>query len=226
MDVIVPVKCFTRAKSRLGPMFNSDLRQQLARVMALAVLTELKQVRGLGRILVITSEPEVMEWSQSLGVETLWDEGADGLNGALYHAEDHLGSVGTGIAVVCADLPFFRAAEFERMMAVHQTFGPDSVTIASDQAGVGTNVRMVTARSHFPYQFGPDSAQVHAIAARRRGMAYQLFDSETFALDLDTPASAVKVFRSRGNNVGHAQAVRSILSRLSEISGDCRSWNN
>jgi 2-phospho-L-lactate/phosphoenolpyruvate guanylyltransferase len=226
MDVIVPVKCFAHAKSRLAPMFDSAVRQQLARVMTRSVLTELKQVKGLGRILVVTSEPEMMETARSLGIEALWALGAAGLNGALSHAEDKLAACAE-IAIVCADLPFFRAAEFERMIVAHSELGPEAITLATDRAGTGTNVRMVRARTRFPYLYGSESAQAHALAAQKRSLKHQVFASETLALDLDTPADAIQVFRSTANNVGQPRPVRTILSsHLSEIRGDVRPWNS
>jgi 2-phospho-L-lactate/phosphoenolpyruvate guanylyltransferase len=222
MDVIVPVKCFAHAKSRLGPMFDGALRRQLARVMTRCVLTELKQVKGLGRILVVTSEPEMLETARSLGIEALWAVGAIGLNGALDHAEDKLAGCAE-IAIVCADLPFFRAAEFERMIVAHSELGPEAITLATDRAGTGTNVRMVRARARFPYLYGRESAQAHALAAQKRSLKHQVFESETLALDLDTPADAIQLFRSTVNNVDQARAVRTILSsHLREISGDVR----
>ena len=102
MNVIVPVKCFAHAKSRLGAMFDG-LRGQLAPVMARSVLTELKQVKGLGRTLVVTSELEMMETAQSLGIEPLWGAAATGLNAALGHAEDKLAEC----AEIAMSVPIF-----------------------------------------------------------------------------------------------------------------------
>jgi 2-phospho-L-lactate guanylyltransferase len=225
MQVIVPVKSFAHAKRRLGPVLDGAHRRQLAGVMARSVLVELKQVKAIGRILVVTSEPEMIATAQSVGVESLWDEGAGGLNGALAQAEDLLGSANAGIAVVCADLPFFRAAEFERMLCAHSELGPEGISVASDRACAGTNVRMVTADHRFPYLYGTQSALAHALEARKRGLPHQIFQSETLALDLDTPADAIEVFQAKGSYVDQAQAVKTILSsRLKEITGD-HSWN-
>lgn len=227
MDIIVPVKCFARAKSRLGPVFNGALRRQLARVMAQSVLAELGEVRGLGRILIVTSEMEMMETSRAAGIQALWDDGNGGLNGALARAEKMLGFPTSGVGVVSADLPFFRAAELERMIEAHEKLGREAVTIARDQAGTGTNVRLVSAHDRLPYLFGKNSAEAHARAARERGLAHQIFESATFALDLDTPANAIEAFRLKANNVDQARAVTALLSSgLSEISGELRSWNS
>ncbi|MFD2676230.1 2-phospho-L-lactate guanylyltransferase [Camelimonas lactis] len=212
MHVIVPVKSFAHAKSRLSTVLDGALRRRLARAMARSVLVELAQVRAPGRILVVTSEPEMVEIAQSLGIESLRDGGVGGLNGALAEAEGWLGPADDGIAVVCADLPFFRAAEFERMRAAHAALGPTGVTIASDHAGAGTNVRMVTGAGRFPYLYGARSARAHTLAARKAGAPHQLFASETFALDLDTPADVARVFQTAAGQAGQAQAVRTILS--------------
>lgn len=226
MDVIVPIKSFEHAKSRLGPILDGVLRRQLADTMARSVLGELKQVKALARILVVTSEPTMIRSAKSLGIEVLWEESGSGLNGALAQAEDLLGGAGHGIAVVCSDLPFFRAAEFERMLALHNELGTEAVTIARDRTGTGTNVRMVTAGCRFPYLYGENSAQAHALEAYASGLTHRLFESEALALDLDTPADAFEVFHAQGSRAEQASAVRTILSSpLKEITGDLPQWN-
>lgn len=224
MNVIVPVKSFEHAKSRLGPILDGALRRQLAAIMARSVLSELRQVKALGRIVTVTSEPTMIETATSLGIEVVWESDSSGLNDALAQAEALLGGACVGIAVVCADLPFFRAGEFERMLAAHERLGAEAITIASDRTGTGTNVRMVTARDRFPYHYGENSAQAHALAARARGLIHHLFESETLALDLDTPADAIEVVQTRGDRPD--EALTAILSaRLKDITGDPQRWN-
>lgn len=225
MNVIVPVKSFEHAKSRLGSILDGALRGQLAAIMARSVLSELGQIKALGRILTVTSEPTMIETATSLGIEVVWESDSSGLNCALAQAEAFFGGGARGgIAVVCADLPFFRAAEFERMLAAHESLGEEAVTLASDRTGTGTNVRMVTARDRFPYLYGENSAKAHALAARTRGLTHNLFASETFALDLDTPADAIEVVQTLGDRPD--QALTAILSaRLKDITGDSQRWN-
>ena len=194
MQVLVPVKSFAHAKSRLGPIFDSGVRRQLARAMAQSVLTELRLVSGLRRILVVSSEPEMREFCLAMGTDYLWDDGAGGLNGALAAGELELRPRDDEpLAVVCADLPFFRAAEFERILVAHAGLGPQGLTLASDQHRRGTNVRIATVPGGLPYRFGESSAPQHLREARRRGVPCQLFKSEAFALDLDTPHSVFDV---------------------------------
>ena len=221
MHVIIPVKSFARAKSRLGPLFDGAMRRELAGAMARSVLIELGRVKALGRVLVVTSEPEMMTTAPSLGAEAVWDGGSGGLNGALALAEEGLAPSRAGIAVVCADLPLFRAAEFEKMRAAHRALGREGVTVAADRAGTGTNVRMVTATDRFPYLYGPQSARLHWLAARSRGLPHGLFASPTLALDLDSPPDALQVLQARRSHDRHALAVSTILStRLGQLTGD------
>lgn len=229
MYVIVPVKSFAHAKSRLGPIFDHEIRRQLARAMARSVLAELALVRTLRRILVVSSEPEMEEFCRRAGLDYLRDDGTGGLNGALAAAETELRPAeGDPVAVVCADLPFFRAAEFERMLAVHAGLGPHGFTLASDGQRQGTNVRIASVPGGLPYRFGEDSAARHFREAARRGLPYRLFESDAFALDLDTPVNAFEVARRCGAAGKAPDAVLSALldGRSDRWSGEEQTWTH
>jgi 2-phospho-L-lactate guanylyltransferase len=229
MQVVVPVKSFAHAKSRLEPVLDSGVRQQLARVMAHSVLKELVSIRSLRRILVVSSEPQMLDFCRETGLDYLWDDGRSGLNGALAAAERELQlDEGEPMAVVCADLPFFRAAEFGRMLAVHASLGPRGFTLASDRYGRGTNVRIATVPGGLPYRFGEDSAALHMQEARRLGVPCHLFASEALGLDLDTPANALDVIRRPVATQKAADAVlRTLLAGLPlQGSGEDRIWTH
>lgn len=229
MQVVVPVKSFAHAKSRLGAILDGALRRQLARAMARSVLTELASLGDLRRILVVSSEPEMRGFCRKAGLDYLWDDGAGGLNAALAAGESALRlDEGEPLAVVCADLPFFRAAEFERMRTVHAGLGPVGFTLASDQYRRGTNVRIASVPGGVPYRFGENSAALHLREARRRGVPCRLFESEAFGLDLDTPADVYDVVRRPDTAEKAADGVLSALldGLPASDAGEGRTWTH
>jgi 2-phospho-L-lactate guanylyltransferase len=217
MQVVVPVKAFARAKSRLGPIFDARTRERLARAMAQTILTELASIRDLRGILVVSSEPQMREFCHEFDIDFLWDDGRKGLNEALSVAERHLNlAPGQPLAVVCADLPFFRASEFRQMAARHEQLGTQGLTIAADQYQLGTNVRIATAINGIPYRYGPNSAALHFEEAKKQGIACQFYSSEALELDLDTPTNVFDVVRRSGPSISTSnRVVTALLDSLS-----------
>ncbi|NYT23705.1 2-phospho-L-lactate guanylyltransferase [Alcaligenaceae bacterium] len=197
MHVIVPVKSFARAKSRLAPILDNAQRAALAYALARDVLAELARVRGLKRVVVASSEPEVEELVRRHGYELLPDVPGASLNEVLTRALARMTrSVGEAVAVVCADLPLFNAEEFERMSAMHAAAQVPALTIAPDHLGQGTNVRISPTSEILPCLYGPGSAVAHMRAAAARGLAVQVFNSRSFGLDIDRPESLLAIARA------------------------------
>ncbi len=224
MQVIVPVKSFRFAKSRLDSAFGSAMRVELARALARNILAELVQGVVATRIAVVTSEPEMAGHCREFGVDCLWDAGEQGLNGALTAAEHQLGCADRSTAVVCADLPFFRAAEFDRLAGAHLASGSGLLTLVSDQAGRGTNLRLVTRHGGLPYLYGLNSAGAHCDAARACGLRISLPPSPNMSLDLDTPGQARRIVSHAAIETAGARRICSFLSR--GLSKEPQSWLN
>lgn len=224
MQVIVPVKSFRLAKSRLDSAFGSAMRVELARALARNILAELAQSASVTRVAVVTSEPEMAVQCAEFGAEYIWEAGDHGLNGALAVAERALRCADLPTAVVCADLPFFRAAEFDRVAAGHLAAPGERLTLVSDHAGQGTNLRLVTRRGGLPHLYGVNSARAHRAAARARGMHIVQPVSTTLSLDLDTPDQARLIVTHGHAATGGSRRICAVLS--SGLSKETQSWLN
>jgi 2-phospho-L-lactate guanylyltransferase len=104
----------------------------------------------------------------------VWIDEEPGLNRAVARALERLGPPAL---VVHADLPWLRVVDVERLLAE-----PGDVVVARAHDG-GTNALLL--RRLMPPAFGRDSALVHAIAARERGLRARVVDIDGLARDLD-----------------------------------------
>lgn len=197
MHVIVPVKSFVHAKSRLAGVLDDTQRAALAYALARDVLAELARAPSVERVVVASSEPQAADLVRCHGFELLRDVPGASLNEALTRALAYVAEpAGRPVAVVCADLPLFNANEFERMAALHADAKQPALTIAPDHLGQGTNVRISPAGSAVPCLYGPGSAVAHMQAAAARSMAVQVFDSRSLGLDVDRPENLLAIARA------------------------------
>lgn len=172
VDLIVPVKSLTRAKSRLrgaaddglgDPAAHSRLTLALARdTVAAAVAAE-----QVARVLVISSDAQVAEALARDGAVVLPEGPERGLNPALRRAARlvrHAGSAGP-IGALQADLPALRPEELDAALAdalMAFATGRAHHAYCADTFGIGTTLLVCAARTELRPRFGERSAAAHA----------------------------------------------------------------
>jgi len=140
-SLVVPVKVLARAKTRLASLAGPD-RPALALAMAADTVAAALDCPQVGRVIVVTDDPQAAEVLAGLGAVIVPDRPGRGLNGALRHGAAHAGSrwPRSGIGGLAADLPALRPAELGDALRAAarwpQAFVPDS-------AGSGTTLYAV-----------------------------------------------------------------------------------
>jgi len=152
-SLVVPVKVLARAKTRLASLAGPD-RPALALAMAADTVAAALDCPQVGRVIVVTDDPQAAEVLAGLGALIVPDRPGRGLNGALRHGAAHAGSrwPRSGIGGLAADLPALRPAELGDALRAAarwpQAFVPDS-------AGSGTTLYAVRPGTAFRPRFGP-----------------------------------------------------------------------
>ena len=172
--VIVPIRSFEGALSRLAGILGRPGCRDLMRVMAGRVVAA---ADGLP-VYVVTDDPDVAAWAAGLGAAVV-PAGRPGLTSAVTVAVDHLASAGIERAVVAhADLPLARS--------LRPAAGP-GLTIVPDRQRDGSNVVCVPTSAGFRFSYGPDSFSRHVAEARRLGLAVTVVEDDALAADIDHP---------------------------------------
>lgn len=199
--VVLPVKPFVRAKSRLAPVLPAAEREMLAEKMfrhGLEVLTTTRQIAG---VLVVSRDTKALAMAREYGVNTVQESGAPELNVALLRTSEHVRRLGAeGVLVVPSDLPMYTSADIEQVLHLgryHMT-----VVITPDRNDNGTNALLVTPPGLIPYSFGPGSFRRHVELAEQAGASVKILRSERLGLDLDTPADLELYYRLSGAPAG------------------------
>lgn len=190
MDIIVPIKKFSEAKSRLAGLLLPAERASLAELLTATVLEQLSRVRRVGRIILASSEPSLSGMAARFGFEILADDpSALGLNAVIERAVRHaLMSGATDIGIVFSDLPLFKAAEFDEVAGLHLDGAPRRVTLVLDRFGTGTNVRLCRPGDLLPSLYGTNSAIEYQRAAAAGDAEIRVVKSDGLSHDLDRPS--------------------------------------
>lgn len=174
MLVVVPLRGFADAKSRLDPIPPAR-RAALARAVADHVITT---VRAAGvEVAVVTGSDEVAAWCADRRVARVADPGG-GLNAA---AATGVAAAGSGAwGVLHGDLPLLTGHDVAAAVAA----GSAGSTVLTPSRDGGTN--LIVGTGTFPFRYGPGSFARHLAAAADR--APLVLVTVGLAVEIDTPA--------------------------------------
>jgi 2-phospho-L-lactate guanylyltransferase len=189
--VIIPVKPFVRAKSRLSEVLSPEERAHLAEGLLRHVLTVVRQVPQVAGTLVISRDSKAHAVARDLGAYTVMESGTPELNSALMRATQVVGSwKGSAVLILPADLPFIEPQDISALIHMGQTV--NTVVIATDEHRDGTNAMLVRPPGMIRYSYGPNSFQRHLADAREQGATVKVYESPRLALDIDLPEDLAK----------------------------------
>lgn len=173
VGVIVPLKSFARAKSRLRAVAGLDV-DRLVEELARAVLDAARP-----RVTVVaTDDDDVAHWAR--GLEAAVVLAPPGLNAAVDAAYRALGHSVEFAVVAHGDL-----ADPVGLGQFHPEAG---VTVVADHRGTGTTVLAVPADAGFRFSFGASSRALHEHEAARLGLAWRTIIDSPWRFDVDEPS--------------------------------------
>lgn len=172
--VIVPVRSFEGALSRLAGVLGERRCHDLMRLMANRVVAA---ADGLP-VYVATDDVEVAAWASDLGAEVA-PVGRPGLSTAVSVTVGRLAAAGVERAVVAhADLALARS--------LRPAVG-SGLVIVPDRRRDGSNVLCVPTSCGFRFAYGPGSFRRHLAEAERLGLAVTVVHDDALAADMDHP---------------------------------------
>lgn len=189
--VIVPVKPFVRAKSRLSEVLAPEERSQLAEGLLRHVLGVVRQVPQVTGTLVISRDSKAHSVAREMGAYTVMESGTPELNSALMRATQVVASwKGGGVLILPADLPFIEPADVSTLVQMGKNM--NTVVLATDEQGDGTNAMLVRPPGFIQYSYGPGSFRRHMAEAEAQGATVKIYESPRLALDIDLPEDLAK----------------------------------
>jgi 2-phospho-L-lactate guanylyltransferase len=171
--VLVPLKCFDTAKSRLRSALSDDEVTELTIRLARGVL---EAARPLPTV-VVCDDKTVAEFAQRHQVDVFLSQSSD-LNGSVSDAYRHIKGYDQFI-IVHGDL--------SRPEGLGRFEPQRGVTIVTDRHRTGTNVLSLPAELDFHFFYGKDSARAHEQEALRLEVPFQVVTDSPWRFDVDEP---------------------------------------
>jgi 2-phospho-L-lactate guanylyltransferase len=126
---ILPVKCFSQAKQRLGASVADTLRADLARAMVGDVLSALDRCSSIELTIVVTNERAVAAAARYMGSIVVEDAHEDGQSAAVALGISEAVAQAAGrVLCVPGDCPALEPAELDALL------GQDGAALARDEA--------------------------------------------------------------------------------------------
>ncbi|HYO88328.1 MAG TPA: 2-phospho-L-lactate guanylyltransferase [Candidatus Limnocylindrales bacterium] len=184
---IVPVKPFTRAKSRLAAVLSPLDRVELAEKLLRHIIATIQQVPEVTGVLVVSRDNKALAVAREAGAHTVQESGMPELNHALMRATQVVMAWrGGAVLILPADLPLVAPEDLRALVRMGDE--DNSVVIAPDRAEDGTNALLVRPAGMIPYAYGPGSFQRHLELAREAKAIVRVYRTDRIMLDIDVPA--------------------------------------
>ncbi len=183
--IVVLIKDFTTAKSRLASALEPGRRRGLAEMTAARALDA---AVALAPTLAVCGSVEAADFARLRGAALLVEPSPSGQNPAAMLGLDEVSRRGAESALILSsDLPLVDTAAIRRLLA--HTDVPGSLVVAASAEGRrGTNALYLRPPGDFSLHFGDASLPKFAEEARVRGRRFIVHDDPSLALDLDEPS--------------------------------------
>lgn len=204
---VLPIKSFSRAKSRLGEGLD---RRELAAAMTGDVLGALAATPGLADVIVVTAEPLAAHTDAVVVADP--DEAGQsaaaqrGIAAAVERGAER-------VLLVPGDCPALDPDELGPLLEEDRG-EPPRVTVVPDRHGSGTNALLLTPPGAVAPSFGAGSMARHAARARAAGAAVKVRALPSLGLDVDTPDDLVALRATLDARRELAPRTRAVLDRL------------
>jgi 2-phospho-L-lactate guanylyltransferase len=188
---ILPVKRFSRAKTRLADAIGPQARAALLRAMLEDVLSAIGRSAALERVIVVTGEGRAERIALHAArrittpLEVLQDPSDPGHSEAATLGIVRAKALGAeSVALLPGDCPLLEAGELDAALGRME---PGRVAVIPDRHGTGTNGLLMAPPDAIGPSFGEDSCERHLDRAARAGWTAAREELDSLALDLDTP---------------------------------------
>jgi 2-phospho-L-lactate guanylyltransferase len=183
--IVVLIKDFTTAKSRLATALEPQARHRLAEMTAARALDA---ALAVAPTLAVCGSVEAAELARLRGAALVVETAPSGQNPAGARGLSEVSQRGAASALLLSsDLPLVDEAAILRLLAATEV--PGSIIVAVPAEGrAGTNALYLRPPSDFSLHFGEASLPKFEEEARLRGRRFIVHEDPSLALDLDEPS--------------------------------------
>jgi 2-phospho-L-lactate guanylyltransferase len=211
---IIPVSKFKNAKTRLSPFLNETERENLLKAMLKDVTNSLKNY--VDKIIIISSDENVLDYCKKLNVETIEENENSNLNKALKQAMEYCKLKAKKVVIVPSDIPLIGKTNIQ--LLIEHSKSLDFIIVPSK--GGGTNILIMKPLAIFT-KFGDFSYLEHIKLAEKKKLNPIVHDSFFIALDVNTTEDLGEIIL-HGNKTETKKYLKSLNIKVESIHGSER----
>lgn len=187
-SLLIPVRSFADAKTRLGSILTSEEREVAMRRFVSTVVSAGKNTIDVADITLISNDVDVRAFAHELSVEIFQCE--RNLNESLQLSVNQAAQ--DTVIIAHGDLPWI-----QDFTAICDYLSANDVAIAPDRHRQGTNILAHPKKTPFLYKFGANSLKRHVSQCTAKRYSYVLLESQEYGFDVDTPDDFALFTRSK-----------------------------
>jgi len=177
---IIPVKTFSKAKSRLG--LSQEKTEQLCKIMLDEVLSAISQSQ-ISKTIIISKDESALEIAKKCNTVPIFEEKENGVNAAVALAEKYLVDNNFDASVVFPqDIPLIRPQDIDELLKYQKT--PQLIVVPSRKFD-GTNALFRSPINVMETHYDEDSYKIHLTTAKSRNIPTSFVLISRIMLDVD-----------------------------------------
>jgi 2-phospho-L-lactate guanylyltransferase len=195
LSVVIPVKRFEAAKTRLSSVLSLEERASLAHGLFLQALRAASGCSQVNAVFVVTNSDDVKRRAVHEGATALSDPATNGSLAEIIEAGvDEAARRGAqGAIVLMSDLPLVESRDVSELAVALEHH---DVAIAPDRHRTNTNALAISVARRPALAFGSErSFEKHVSSARALGQTIHVLENERLAFDVDVPADYARLSR-------------------------------
>lgn len=180
--VVIPMKSPTRSKQRLANFLLDDERKTLAIALFIDTLAFFHDHFPDTQMLVVSESQYILNLANIYGAHSLFDDGYNGLNGALKNASQWVKkSAFDRQLIIPGDIALLDLSEINELLRASNS---TEVVLAVAKDG-GTNALLTSPPDAITYSYGVNSAALHTQSALKNNRTCVCLQLKNIALDID-----------------------------------------
>ena len=182
IGAIVPVKTFSRAKTRLN--LPAEKKENLCRIMLESVLGAISQSGLVEKTVIVSKDETALAMGKRLGTTEIYDGEELGVNNAVRMADNYLKTEGFDLTIVFPqDIPLIQAEDIQSLLNIMML--DKCVLVVPSRKFDGTNALVRRPLDVMETHYDEDSYKIHLETAETRGASSALVLIGRIMLDVD-----------------------------------------
>jgi len=182
LAAIIPVKTFSKAKSRLN--LPSNQRDTICRIMLEEVVRTISNTKSIDKIIVVSKDDEALKISKKFDVKEIFDDDESGVNHAVSLADNYLEDSEFDASIVFPqDIPLMTSQDIDNLIKFQKS--PQSVLVVPSRRFDGTNALLRMPVNLMKTHYDEDSYKIHLEVGKSLTSNTSLIFLRRIMLDVD-----------------------------------------